>query len=533
MGSNFENLIASVYNTNKKLCSLTYIRDPNTLVLDQPTDCFVTHSLNYTSRFYNSGLYGGPSEFTGANTLLPTFQLERTSGFVTDFSTLEKTKVTFLVKITGYAGLGYCIFQLFDETGNNNGVDFFTNYDSSRSIISPLSGTGIIDNHIVRPSDVLSLPSDTYEISAYVGTTVSTTGKYRMAAIVYSGDGTMVNTFISDQISVSTTPDLYCDTCVVDTNSTFNQYFNSENSNCIRPTLKERIQHKVTISEGTFIDCLESWGAKSFSEYLNRITLNIYRKESGFPTSTQTTFFNFAQHVSNRVAGFPFGWQNLNGMIVKDVAGNVTTDITTRVRWENTSFDGSQVFTANNATFMNRTNVGSLGNTYVSTLGITNDWSQSTIYFEYIYQFDVTSLLGTPYILNQVKCFEVKAIQNEPNVAPFTPYMTGFSIQGRKGIQGVWEILTNPFCPKDYTQIRVRYTSIANGNFIFFMEPFLGGNPNNILESELNPSPNGMQQLFNVVSMDPDFTGLDAFAELDISTLGNGRYIVCGYLSLF
>jgi hypothetical protein len=64
------------------------------------------------------------------------------------------------------------------------------------------------------------------------------------------------------------------------------------------------------------------------------------------------------------------------------------------------------------------------------------------------------------------------------------------------------------------------------------MEPYLGGNVNNILESELNPSPNGIPQLFNVVSIDPDFTGLDAFAELDISTLSNGRYIVCGYLSL-
>jgi hypothetical protein len=140
-------------------------------------------------------------------------------------------------------------------------------------------------------------------------------------------------------------------------------------------------------------------------------------------------------------------------------------------------------------------------------------------------------LLGSPYIINMVKSFEVNAIDNEPNVAPFNSHLLGFQIQGRQG-NSSWLVLTNPFCPKDYTQIRVRYNSNANGNFIFFMEPYLGGNVNNILESELNPSPNGIPQLFNVVSIDPDFTGLDAFAELDISTLSNGRYIVCGYLSL-
>lgn len=533
LNSNYDNLIGSVYNTDKKLCSLTYIRDPNTLIEGQPTDCHYIHSLNYTSRFYNSGLYGGPSEFTGWSSPLPTFELTRLSGIVTNFSNLEKTNVTFRIKInSGYGGLGFCIFQLFEESGTNNTVDFLTNYDSSRSIISNTVGSGIIDNHIVKPSTITNVGGDDYEISAYVGTTVSSIGRYRIAAIVYSADGNMVNTFVSNQIRVTNTPDLYCDSCVVDTNSTFNQYFHSVNSNCIRPTLKERISHHVDISEGTLIDCVESWGGKDVFQYLNRISLNVYYRNDAFPTATQTTFFMYEQHVSNRAAGFPFGWQNLGNLIVKDVAGNVTTDFLTRVRWENTPFDGSQVFTANNSTFMNRTNVGALGNTYVSTLGINNNWSNGTIWFEYVYQFDFTPLLGTPYIINQIKSFEVNAIPNEPNVNPINPHIIGFAIQGRQGIQGVWQTLTNPFCPKDYTQIRVKYNSNSLGNFIFFIEPYLGGNVNNILESELNTSPNGIPQLFNVVTMDADFTGYDATAELDISTLGNGRYNVCGYLSL-
>ena len=153
MGSNYENLIGSVYNANKKLCSLTYIRDPNTLILDEPTECFVNNSLNYTSRFYNLGLYNGASEFTGWTSPLPTFELTRSTGTQLNFSTIEKTNVTFRVKIdASFGGMGYCVFQLFDETGTNNTVDFLANYDSSRAEIVTLGGTGIINNHIVLPS---------------------------------------------------------------------------------------------------------------------------------------------------------------------------------------------------------------------------------------------------------------------------------------------------------------------------------------------------------------------------------------------
>ncbi len=537
MGSNFENLIGSVYNANKKLCSLTYIRDPNTLILDEPTECFVNNSLNYTSRFYNSGLYGGPSEFTGWTSPLPTFELTRSTGTQLNFSTIEKTNVTFRVKIdASFGGMGYCVFQLFDETGTNNTVDFLTNYDSSRAVIQTSGGTGIINNHIVLPSVNSLNIGDDWIVSAYVDTTVSPIGKYRMAAIVYSGDGSMVNTFISEQILVTSTPDSTCDTCVVETVSDFNQYFHQNyNANCVRPTLKERIQHHVEISEGTFADCLENWGGGSFDQYLTRISLNVFYKNAAFPTATETTFFMFEQHVSNRAAGFPFGWQNLGNLIVKDVAGNVTTDFLTRVRWENTPFDGSNVFVANTATFMNRTNVGFLGNTYVSTLGINNNWSNATINFEYVYQFDLSPLFGSPYIINMVKSFDVAAIPNEPNVAPISSLLTGFAIYGKKTNSAPFIPITNPFCPNDYVRIQVRYYKISNinGDFIFFMEPYLGGNVNNILESELNPSPYGIPQLFNVLSMDDEFNNLNyAIAELDISTLSNGRYIVCGYLSL-
>lgn len=534
MGSNFENLIGSVYNANKKLCSLTYIRDPNTLILDEPTECFVNNSLNYTSRFYNLGLYNGPSEFTGWSSPLPTFELTRSTGTQLNFSTIEKTNVTFRVKIDAiFGGMGYCVFQLFDETGTNNTVDFLANYDSSRAEIVTLGGTGIINNHIVLPSVNSLNIGDDWIVSAYVDTTVSPIGKYRMAAIVYSADGSMVNTFISEQILVTSTPDSTCDTCVVETDSDFNQYFHQNyNANCVRPTLKERIQHHVEISEGTFADCLENWGGGSFDQYLTRISLNVFYKNAAFPTATETTFFMFEQHVSNRAAGFPFGWQNLGNLIVKDVAGNVTTDFLTRVRWENTPFDGSNVFVANTATFMNRTNVGFLGNTYVSTLGINNNWSNVTINFEYVYQFDLSPLFGSPYIINMVKSFDVAAIPNEPNVAPISSHLIGFDIQGILNTGTAFVPVTNPFCPNDYKRIRVRYNSNINGDFIFFMEPYLGGNVNNILESELNPSPYGIPQLFNVDLMDANFTGNNATAELDISTLGNGRYIVCGYLSL-
>lgn len=535
MGSSFENLIGSVYNTDKKLCSLLYLRDPNNLIDDQPTDCHFVHSINYTARWYNSGLYGGPSEFTGMSSPLPTFELQRTSGVVTDFSTIEPTKIVFKVRIDSglYGGLEKVIFQLFDETKTIDTVSFLANYDSSRSDIENLAGTGILNNHLIRPSTKTSV-SDDHELTAYVNTSVSPVGKYRIAAIVYSSDLVTVNTFISDQIIVRQTPDLTCDECVIDTNSTFFQYAHSENSNCIRPTVKERIRHFVEIDGGSFTSCLENWGGGKFADYLTQITLNVYRSESGFPTPSETTFFMFEQHVSNRMAGFPSGWQNLGNLIVEDDSGIVTTNFLTRVRWENTPFDGSNVMKSSNSTFMNRSFVGFLGSTYVSTLGITNDWTNQTIWFEYVYKFDLSSLFGTPYFINMVKSFQVVPIENEP----FSPsHIDSMQIQGQAAGSSTWVDLQNPFCPSDWSRVRVLYTATGLvpatiNRFIFFMEPYIGGSISNIMESESFDELNGFPQLNNVLDVSPFFVGNEAFAELDISTLGDGQYIVCGYISL-
>lgn len=541
----YSNAIASIYNTNRKLCSLFYSIDPNHFIPEttDPIVCMLTPSINLTARWFNRGLYDTfPAEFTGHSAPQPTFELSRTIGPVTTFSTVEKTLVVFKVNIDSsiYSGMEGTIFQIFDETQTNNGVDFLTNYNSSRSIIPNIAPVSVLDNNLETPSTFYNSGTDDWYVTAHVNTAVLPSGKYRIAAIVYSKNE-MVNTFISDQISVVTTPEYSCEGCIVTVGSTFSNFFQAFNSTCIQPTGKERINHFTEISALRFSGCIEGWGGDpaEWWKYMSRITLNVYRAVADFPSVGQTTFFRFSQHVSNRVAGFPAGWQNLGDMIVADVAGTVTTDYLTRVRWEPTPFNGSDVFVANTATFMNRVPAGALGSTYVSTLGIQNDWRGELIWYEYTYRFDLTSLFGTPYFVDQVHGFQMLPIPNEPNIFPIDSHLDHMLIEGYDATLTAWVPLTNPICPTDYEAIRISYYSDVQGLFIFFAEPLSGGTPANLSESEdpLFPSVTGMPILNSSISISQGFFFWDgsfwvAFVQLDMSLFPNGQYNLCGYINL-
>jgi hypothetical protein len=531
-GSLLNNMFPSVYNMPKKLCSLFYLVDPNTTVDGQPFECAETQSINWTSRWYNSGLYGGPSEFTDHS-----FTFERNGSTVPNLSTVQPTKVYFQITIPpAYSsGLNGVIFQLFDETHTNNSVDFLTNYDSSRSEITNIGGISVLDNDLESPSDVISLGGGTFQITAHIGTGVNPSGVYRLAAIVYADDAVTVNTFISDPLEVTQTPDLECDGCGIKINKiNFQQYFQSNDRNCIQPVAKERINHFLQIGAGNFKDCLDAWGAPipDYREYINNITLNVYRRVEDFPTVGQTTFFIWQTHQSNRVIGFPGNWQNLGDMIVEDNGSSlIDINFETRVRWESTAFDGTSIMLANTATYMNRTSAGPLGSTYVSTLGITNDWRSEVIYLEYKFRFDLSALFGQPYIVNQVSAFAIRPIQNESDNSGFPSILEQVKIDGYKNETGEWTGIEGPICPSDWDQIRVIYFANQNGDFIFFMNPLGGGVPQ-LQESEANNSPYSFPQMINVLSIDPNFSSGYAAAYLDLTTLTNGTWELCGLISV-
>ena len=530
-GSLLNNMFPSVYNMPKKLCSLFYLVDPNTTVDGQPFECAETQSINWTSRWYNSGLYGGPSEFTDHS-----FTFERNGSTVPNLSTVQPTKVYFQITIPpAYDSLNGVIFQLFDETQTNNSVDILTNYDSSRSEITNIGGISVLDNDLESPSDIISLGGGVYQITAHIGTGVNPSGVYRLAAIVYAKDTITVNTFISDPLEVTQTPDLECDGCGIKINDTnFRQYFQSNSRNCIQPVAKERINHFLQIGAGNFKDCLDAWGAPvpDYREYINNITLNVYRRVEDFPTVGQTTFFIWQTHQSNRVIGFPGNWQNLGDMIVEDNGSSlIDINFETRVRWESTAFDGTSIMLANTPTYMNRTSAGPLGSTYVSTLGITNDWRSEVIYLEYKFRFDLSALFGQPYIVNQVSAFAIRPIQNESDNSGFPSILYKMVVEGYKDETGEWTGIEGPICPSDWDQIRVIYFANQNGDFIFFMNPLGGGVPQ-LQESEANNSPYSFPQMINVLSIDPDFSSGQAAAYLDLTTLTNGTWELCGLISI-
>jgi hypothetical protein len=533
----YQNTFPSVYKINKRLCGLLYLIDPNTLVVvppntvpTQPTRCWNIVSVRYTARWYNKGLYNGPSEFIN-----PAFVFERSGVPVLNLSTIQKTEVKFSINIpVGFHNK--TIFQLFDETTTDNTVDFLSNYDSSRAIITTIPGISVLNNNLQSPSSIVSLGGGNYEITAYIGTNVVMGHQYRIMAIVYSTVN-MVNTFISDPLLVTNTPTFSCEECQPDVDSTWKQYYLDSTGDCIRPVAKERLMHQTTWNVGDLKTCISEWpNSNDWLDYVTTMRLNVYKRALDFPVVGQTTFLMINQLQSSRVVGFPGNWNNTTNLIVSDTgpASEIETSFIRRVGWEQTAFNPSDVFIANNATYMNRTPVGALAAGYIATLGATNDWRDDEIYYEYILTFDFTSLFGSPYQINLVKSFKVLAIQNEPDNSGFPPIIESMVFQGFNGTS--WVNITGPFCPSDFQSLRVTYCANQSGEFIFFAEPSPDGNQITIRESENQPSPNGFPQLLNVVSLDSSFSAVGggsycATAILDSNSLANGLYLLCGYWS--
>jgi hypothetical protein len=520
------NSFPSVYNSNRKLCSLFWVHDPNRIneTTGNDFECYEIKSINWTSRFFNKGLYDGPSEF-----LNPLFVFERSGNPVSNLSTVQKTEVKFYINIPSTFGTLACIyFNLFDESTTDNTVDFLTNYNNSRSEITTIPSNGILDNLLESPSAVTPLGGDDYEITAFVGTGLNASHQYRIFAVVYSTDG-LVNSFISDPLTVTNIPTPDCENCYIGTLSNWDQIFRNTESDCLRPVAKERIRHNVLFFQGTIKTCFEE--IVDWLDYVVSLTLNVYRRATDFPVSGKTTFFMIEQQTSNRVVGYPSNWNNTGTLIVADSGGNIVSEFTRRVGFESTPFAGSNVYVADTATYMNRTPAGILGTPYVTTLGITNDWRGEQIIYEYVLKMDFSSIYSTPYEINYIKAFQILAIENEPDNSGFQVVITDFVFECLSG--GVWTEIVGSFCPNDCDSLRARYTANQNGNFAFFANPTPSGNVSNVKESEDDAF--FLPQQLNVVSLDLTYSGsgpYEAVAILDPSSLTAGlSYELCGYWS--
>jgi hypothetical protein len=527
----WQNTFTSVYNTNSQLGSAFMVIDPT--ILDEnfnTTYCQVVNCANYTARFYDKGLYNGFAEF-----LNPTWNLSRSSGNVTNFSVLENTKIEFSITIPGaYSGFPICILHLFDITSVDNNVDFLTSSDSSRVRVLTYIGVGVLDNHFIRPGTV-SLVGGAWNFSLYVDQNLNPNNQYRVAAIVYSGDGTMVNTFLSDIFDVTRYPDMNCE-CQPEIESKFLQYWQQTNSDCLRPVAKERIGHSLVVTDGEFTECMETLGLDGFDwkEQIQTVQLNIYKKIEGYPNPSKTTFFQYQTHKSIRNDAFFGGFQNLNDMLVGVGANEIFSRIINlRVPWEDLPFVG-QVFTADTATYLNRTNIGSASSVAISANNVVQSWIDETVYFEYVFTFQLRDQVGEPFFWNIVKAFPVSAINLEPDNSGSENIITEVIIEGLDPITGLYVEIEEPICFKDWDAIKLTYQADREGNFIFFMEKEPFGFSTIVENNELN-SHFGMTQLNNplVLSMDTfyDPVTYQASVVLDAPRFDDATYRFCGYIS--
>lgn len=531
--TDWANNFTSVYRKDQVLGSAFMVIDPN--ILDEDfnfTYCQKVNCLPYAARFYNKSLYNQPSEF-----LNPTWVLSRITGTVNNFSTLEKTKVEFRITIPPIYGAGepVCVYHVFDSTNVDNTVDFFDSSDSSRYRVEPYVGTAILNNHLVRPGGVANVSGE-WRFFLYVDTTINPSAKYRVAAIVYDSDKLMVNTFLSEEISVTRYPDMNCE-CQPDILSNFLQYWQNTASDCLRPVAKERIGHRLIITEGDFTDCMNLLGLEDFDwrQQLQSVQLNIYKRIEGFPNVNKTAFFQYQTHRSIRNGAFFGGFQNLNNMLVADVgATQVVIGINDiRVPWEDLPF-GGQVLTADTATYLNRTNAGGLSGSFISANNVVQSWIDETVYFEYVLTYQLRNQVGEPFFWNIVKAFPVSAIDLEPTNSGNGNMIYDVIIEGLDPITGIYVEIETPICFSDWDAIKLTYQADREGNFIFFMEKEPFGFSTIVENNELN-SHFGMTQLNNplVLSMDTfyDPVTYQASVVLDSPRFDDAKYRFCGYIS--
>jgi hypothetical protein len=531
--SNFTNTMPAVYNTNKVISGAFLTIDPINLTEDfEFTRCPIVSCANYTARFYDKGLYNNPTEF-----LSPSWVLTRTVGTVTNFSVFEKTKVEFRITIPPIYGSGtpVIIFHLFDVTNIDNTVDFLTSSDTSRFRIQNFAGTGVLDNHLVRPAGINSVSGE-WRGYMNVGTTVNPSSLYLIAAIVYDSAGTMVNTFLSPRFEVREIPDMYCD-CTPSLDSSFNQYWVKTNTDCFRPVGKERIGHELKLNGDSFTDCLELVGVYAFDWrfQLYSVRLNIYKKVDDYPNVGNTTFFQYQTHLSTRNNAMPGGFQNLNDLVVYDDGINdISISINNiRVPWEDIPFSSGTVLKANTSTFLNRTAVGGLSPTYVAANSIVESWIDEDVYFEYVITFELRDQVGYPFFWNVIKAYKVNAIEEEPTNSGNGNHINGVTIEGLDPITGLYIEIEEPICFKDWDAIKLTYEADRPGNFIFFMEKEPYGFYA-LKENNEQPSTEGMIQLSEplVLSMDTQYdASYKASVVLNLTNVFDGKYKFCGYHS--
>jgi hypothetical protein len=537
--SEFTNTTPSVYNSLKNL-SLYVGAQFTSLAYSSYFD--LTKSIPFTSRFYNKGLYDTQSEFTS-----PTFTLIRNSNIVSDLSTFQPTQAVFNITINSglYNGCEAIVFHLIDLDKNNTNDDLLFGVDASRAEIINFPGSNVLNNNLESPSVFTNLGGDVWEARCLINTQITAGDNYMLFAIVYGNDGVTVNTFKSQPYSVRRVPDYDC-FCKPTIESSWSNYFKTLDTNDYRPVGKERIQHKLKLTAGDFQNCLEDWGlteqVTDWRVALTSITVRVYKRVMNFPTANKVTFFEYAQASSIRNGGFFGGWQNLGILQVTDFGTDeITTEINNyRVPWELTPFGGS-VFTADISTYMNKISAGANSTSYINAQGVVSSWIDEDIYFEYQFEFNMSSIFNSNFVYSICKAFMVNAISFENINSGFPDIIVNATLEGFSPVSNTWLALGNNINILNYSELRFTFYSTQDGWFSLFYEtaPFGIGT---LQESNAPSSPTGMVQYWQapiIVAQDEQYDQLfppqipsnAAVVNLDPAQFENKPYLFCAYYS--
>jgi hypothetical protein len=534
------NTANSVYLQTKAFGYLIYIYDTNYIVGYTNTvppkpiayECYADNKVMFDVRWWNQGLNGGLPEMSNHS-----FSFSRNSNPVTQLSSIRPTTASFDVYYNGT--IDHAIFWLFDTSQNDNTIDFYDNYDSSRALIPTSISNGVIDHHIEGPSvAVTNLGSGHYYVSATISKNINPNGQYRLAAICYDTTNDIVNSFLSDSLSVKNTVDLWDVCCDMSVDVHWYDYNNDYNDPCFMPTVKERIKNDMYIDAGPFQTCLENLGmpvGANWLDYMEAVILNIYIKRDTYPTPTQRTYFMYATYGALRDTSITGNWDLTNAspyLTVGESGSTLYTSWTGRVLWNDTPFTPSftrSVQVSDMTNWMDRSLATGVNATnYANFHNITYNWADQDVYFEYLFKFDLTSFLPTapPLFLAQIN--QLHPMGFEPVSPTYTEIITDVVIEGWDG--STLTPITGSFCLANYDYLKVTTTldaSYTDGILIATLN-YYPYTEFDIKEHETAPaiqiSMMSDPEMFNV---DSNFTAGNAVFFIDCSQLSAGDYEIC------
>jgi len=522
------NNIQSVYNSDKSLCGMIVVRDVNIQIPiitgTIPYVCGTVKQAFFTARFWDLGLYNAVSEMQN-----PTWAFSRTVGAVDNLSTLEKTAVSFQIEYQN--PVDNIVFWLFDASNTNNLIDFYSNYDSSRTAIVTNPAVGILNNDLHSPSVGPTLVApDTYEVTCYINKAQNPSGDYYLGAICYSSTDGMVNSFLYHFDDVNNAPEVCCDLII---NPLWGDYNKMNNSDCHSTAPKERFFHRLEILGGALQTCMvNDWGMDPslyWHDFLTTCNVRVYQKVTNYPSPGKDAFFTHYDFTQTRNTSYPSNWpNNLPGAMwnLADGGGGFVSQFWLRSRYE-ANVQPIGVWWANQSTPFQWNNAGGASASWISINGINTDWSDKDIYFHYQFNFNLAWLPTSPGLqVNYIGLLHPCDFETNPQ--PFGNLLNPLTITGFNTLGS--SVIGNQICSGvyDYLEVVVNGT-VPDGTCMATID-FQPYGVNSIVEEEnatppTNPyfSPLSAVQIYDV----QNFVGGTASFKIAMSQLPVGEYQIC------